>query len=299
MGGAADGGGRGGGAGMMKKEMAPHTPSMSDVLAMHSVTAATAFGRSPPGIANWMGGRRERGASPASTPTSVPSRPSAPPRRQPSSLTLMQPSTASSAASHALVSTPASLAADLAFIATLSAEHLGAFCAAARQLLRTPDDVSMFAKASRMLGVDTATVSASVRALCHVLGNAATAGRAADDVLHGFDLELPPESLQVLTTFYDEMRTELEQELRRGLDLPHYRSLEWRLQVRLGGRYAPRQAPAPSVLMRLHTEGGAYGAGAEHLLQADLTSMRRLTSELEAALAEDKSTHSRRIGRRV
>ena len=72
-----------------------------------------------------------------------------------------------------------------------------------------------------------------------------------------------------------------------------------RLQVRLGGRYAPRQAPQPNFLLRLHTSGGAHGAAAEHLLQSDVTSLRRLTSELEAALAEDKSMHSRRIGRRL
>lgn len=152
-----------------------------------------------------------------------------------------------------------------------------------------------------MLGVDATTVGASVRALCHVLVTNATAGRAAEELLHGFDIDdLPAESAQALSAFYSEVAPELEQELRCGLDLPRYRMLEWRLQVRLGGRYMPRQAPQPNFLMRLHTAGGAdKTAATEHLLQTDLTSMRRLTSELEAALAEDKSTHSRRIGRRI
>ena len=88
------------------------------------------------------------------------------------------------------------------------------------------------------------------------------------------------------------------QELREGLNLPRYASLDWRLQVQLGARYAPQRPPQPNFLLRLHTDGGSSGR-AEHLLQADLTNMRRLTSELECALREDKSSHSRRIARRL
>ena len=109
------------------------------------------------------------------------------------------PTTASSTASHALAAAPTSLRSDLAFIATLGSEHLNAFCAAARELLKKPDDTTMFSKAARMLGVDTATVAAAVTALCHVFVSAAIAGRAADDVLHGFDdLNLPAESLSLI-----------------------------------------------------------------------------------------------------
>lgn len=208
--------------------------------------------------------------------------------------------TASSTSSHALSAPPTALAGDLAFIATLGTEHLNAFCTAARELLRKPDDTAMFGKAARMLGVETSIVAAAVTALCHIFVSAATTGRPAEEVLHSFDnLNLSEESQQALTAFYAEITSELEQELRSGLDLPRYRALEWRLQVKLAGRYAPRQAPQPNFLLRLHTSGGSHGAASEHLLQADVTSLRRLTSELEAALAEDKSTHSRRIGRRV
>jgi hypothetical protein len=189
------------------------------------------------------------------------------------------PTTQASSASHSLAATPSTLAADLAFIATLGAEHLGAFCSAARDLLRKPDETAMFGKAARMLGVETETVAASVRALCHVFASAAIAGRAAEDVMHGLDLNLSAEASAALVTFYSEVATELQSELRRGLDLPRYRALEWRLQVCLGGRFAPRQAPQPSFLLRLHTSGGAHGDAAEHLLQADITTLRRLTSE--------------------
>ncbi len=90
----------------------------------------------------------------------------------------------------------------------------------------------------------------------------------------------------------------LAQELRTGLALPEYRGVEWRLQVQLGGRYVARKAPQASFLLRLHTSGGPDGT-AEHLMQADLPNLRRLASELEVALKEDKSSHSRRIARRL
>ena len=213
----------------------------------------------------------------------------------------MPASTSTATNAHNLAAAPTTLSTDLAFIASLSSsDHLSAFCNAARELLAGKENTAMFAKAGKALGVDATTVSNSVHALCHVFVSAATAGRAAADVLHGLDdVPLPAESRQALIDFYSDVAPELEKELRRGLDLPRYRALEWRLQVKIAGRYAPRQAPQPSVLMRLHTAGGAHGAASEHLLQADLTTMRRLTSELETALAEDKSTHSRRVGRRL
>ena len=68
----------------------------------------------------------------------------------------------------------------------------------------------MFAKAGKALGVDAATVSNSVHALCHVFVSAATAGRAAADVLHGLDdVPLPAESRQALIDFYSDVAPEL------------------------------------------------------------------------------------------
>ena len=162
----------------------------------------------------------------------------------------------------------------------------------------------MLKKAAKALSADVATVSRAVRALCYVLVDAATAGRPAEEVLQGVDelLELPAGSRESLAQFYSDVAAELEQETRKSLDLPRYRGLEWRLQVTLAGRYAPRQTPQPSFLLRLHTSAGGEANASrpeQHLLQADLATLRRITSELSEALAEDKSKHSRRIARRL
>ena len=209
-------------------------------------------------------------------------------------------STTQNALSHGVTALPPSLSADLAFLAGLSADQFGAFCAAARELLRKPDDTSMFPKAARSLGVDVEQVESSIRALCFVLISGATSGRGADNLLTGVsDFALPDSHKESLATFYKDVGTELEQELRKGFEMPRYRGLDWRLQVRVAGRYTPRQAPQPSFLLRVHTSDAGGAGQKQHLIQADLTNLRRMTSELEAALAEDKSTHSRRIARRL
>ena len=80
--------------------------------------------------------------------------------------------------------------------------------------------------------------------------------------------------------------------------------VEWRLQVCVGGRHVAAAPPKPSLLLRVHTaDGGATGPDAAaaattgHVLQADFANLRRMASELEAALVEDRSTHSRRMNK--
>ncbi len=203
--------------------------------------------------------------------------------------------------SHSLANAPVSpsdaLASDLAFLGTLPPDHFSAFCQAARSLLRNPSDTAMFRKAAKQLGTDVSTVSSSVHALARVLADAAVTGRSAGEILDGIDAPLPEASRDALAAFYDEALPSLRDELSRGLEVPRYRGLEWRLQVQLAGRYAPRHPIKPSFLMRLSTRSG--GTDKEQLLQADMPNMRRLATELEAALAEEKSSHSRRLARRL
>lgn len=98
-------------------------------------------------------------------------------------------------------------------------------------------------------------------------------GRArspAEQVLDGVELQLQPDALAALQSFYAEAAAELAQVSRRGPDLPAYHSLEWRLQVQVAGRHVVAGELQPSYLLRLHTEETrGFGAPrAEHLLQA-------------------------------
>ena len=162
----------------------------------------------------------------------------------------------------------------------------------------------------------------------------------AEQVLDGIELQLQPDALAALQSFYTEAAADLAQVSSRGPDLPAYHSLEWRLQVQVAGRHVVAGDLQPSYLLRLHTEDPrGFGAPrADHLLQAcspplrprpplaphypilfspslalpasrsaprplrpqaDFANLRHLATELDAALREETSTHSRRIARRV
>ena len=146
--------------------------------------------------------------------------------------------------------------------------------------------------------MDMAAVCTSARALTCLLADAALAGLPADALLDGIEIGLPVTSREALLTFFEEEQMALREELSSSITLPSYCGLEWRLQVQLGGKYTLLQSPKPSFLVQLCTWHGP-AANTEHVLQADVSILRRLASELEAALAEEKSTHSRRLGRRL
>jgi hypothetical protein len=94
----------------------------------------------------------------------------------------------------------------------------------------------------------------------------------AEQVLDGIELQLQPDALAALQSFYTEAAADLAQVSSRGPDLPAYHSLEWRLQVQVAGRHVVAGDLQPSYLLRLHTEDPrGFGAPrAEHLLQACL-----------------------------
>ena len=117
------------------------------------------------------------------------------------------------AAVHAVSAPPPTLKEDLGLVASLSKDHLTAFCGAARELLRAPEDASMFRKAGRQLGVEPAAVEAAIRALCYVMVGATTAGRAPEDLMHGVDIELSDESTAALIDFFRDVAPQLEQVL--------------------------------------------------------------------------------------
>mmetsp|Transcript_54109 Transcript_54109/g.124584 ORF Transcript_54109/g.124584 Transcript_54109/m.124584 type:complete len:208 (+) Transcript_54109:149-772(+) len=107
-------------------------------------------------------------------------------------------------------------------------------------------------------------------------------------------------ALRALQDAYAAELPMLMQMVQSSIQLPAYQSLEWRLQVQAGGRYDAPHELRPSFLMRLQTRSdGTAATSAAHILQADFAMMRRLASELETALQEERSAHSRRLARRL
>ena len=167
-------------------------------------------------------------------------------------------------------------------LSDLPAEYISEFCKAAMQVLQQQAPGKMFANAAKQLGVERSAVEHSVQALCYVLVRAASVSAPADQVLDGIDLTLQPEALETLRSFYESAATQLAEVANRGVQLPAYHSLEWRLQVQVGGRHSVAGELKPSFLLRLHTEqgsgtGDAEATRTEHMLQVRIRRARLAT----------------------
>ncbi|XP_066155634.1 COMM domain-containing protein 2 [Euwallacea fornicatus] len=110
----------------------------------------------------------------------------------------------------------------------------------------------------------------------------------------GFSEELTP----ILIQFYEKNKSEVLKLKSRGLSEPHYDDLQWRLEVQLGSRALLEQVtPLIAMDLTLKTEQGAEAHIEHKLLQTDITNLLHIANELEKALSESRSRHSRKVQR--
>ncbi|XP_063224041.1 COMM domain-containing protein 2-like isoform X2 [Bacillus rossius redtenbacheri] len=97
---------------------------------------------------------------------------------------------------------------------------------------------------------------------------------------------------QQLSAVYEDKKGDVRSALAQlTLREPHYRDLEWRLDVQLGSR-ALRQQVTPLVTMKLSLDSGR-----QVCLQTDPVNLAHAAEVLEGALLESRSQHSRRVAR--
>ena len=80
-----------------------------------------------------------------------------------------------------------------------------------------------------------------------------------------------------------------------SFSLPHYEDLNWRLDIQIASRTLRSQVN-PIFLIELET---LDPDSKKQLLQTDYVNLKRLSTEIEAALREAKGGHCRRIMRNV
>lgn len=105
------------------------------------------------------------------------------------------------------------------------------------------------------------------------------------------------EQQTVLSKFYESKQKEINEVLAKlAIKEPHYHDLEWRFEVVVSSRALLEQVtPLITMDLQLKTEGED---NVKHvLLQTDPTNLVHLTEELEKALNESRSRHSRKIQR--
>eukprot|EP00118_Oscarella_pearsei_P005360 m.24579 g.24579 ORF g.24579 m.24579 type:complete len:161 (+) comp28647_c0_seq1:242-724(+) len=112
-------------------------------------------------------------------------------------------------------------------------------------------------------------------------------------IVLGFQEELNDELFRLYMEHRKEIRAILSE---MSMDLPHYHNLEWRLDVQLASRSVRHQTD-PSVVLRLHTKD--CDQSNVEVLEANPTNLVHLANSLEAALAEMKTAHCRRILRNI
>ena len=228
--------------------------------------------------------------------------------------------------------------ADLDFMKDFPAEVTGEFARLAIEFLQTGPNEKFFRQAAKKLKVPAETVEEGLSALGFLMLEAARVGLA--------DAEMMVEALTINELGFDDAgkaavaghyATNVQQ-LREiisttKLTTPHYKDLEWRLDVQVRatatllfslspslffaiwsayltsacsglGQVASRsvrQQVKPTYLLKLHTH--AKGSPVEDteptVMEADFASLKHVTTELQAALQEANSLHQRRLARYI
>lgn len=105
----------------------------------------------------------------------------------------------------------------------------------------------------------------------------------------------------MLSKFYDSKQREIQEVLSKlEVKEAHYHDLEWRFEVIVASRASLDQVtPVITMDLQLKTENNSgEGECVEHVfLQTDPTNLVHMTEELEKALNESRSRHSRKIQR--
>lgn len=186
----------------------------------------------------------------------------------------------------------------LSFLSQVDVEVVKEFCRISMEFIRKGSNPKVYQGAAQKLGVDAETVQHGVEGLMYLLSESSKLMLSEIDfqdsiITLGFSEALRGSLLDMYLSHRGEIRTVLSH---MSLDLPHYHSLEWRLDIQLASR-ALRHQMTPQVMLKLHMKDGEVRD--THLLQTDPVNLVHLTQVLDAALQEMKSPYCRRIARNI
>lgn len=186
----------------------------------------------------------------------------------------------------------------LAFLTGVEIDVVREFCRISVEFIQKGINPKVFHSAANKLDVDADTVKHGVQGLMYLLTESSKLMLNEIDfqdsiMALGFSEELQKELMAQYLQHRKTIRTILSE---LAMDLPHYSNLEWRLDIELSSRSLRRQV-TPKILLKLHIQ--ETGEKSTTVLQTDPTNLVHLTTVLEQALQEMKSTHCRRIVRNI
>ena len=186
----------------------------------------------------------------------------------------------------------------LSLLNNVDTEVATEFAALAIQFLTSSTGINrkLFKSASNKLQIDAETVENCIVGLMHLFVEAAKSKISEVDfhdsvVVHGFSDELATG----LQTLYAAEAKRIVGRLRAPV-LPRYKTMEWRLDVKLASRSLHNQLE-PAVLLKLAVED--HAGVVDKLVKVDVPMLHHMIAELEAALVENKSKHVQRFVRNI
>jgi len=188
--------------------------------------------------------------------------------------------------------------ADLQFLREQSPDVVNEFVNISLEFLRKGSNPKLYLGAAKSLGVDVGQVEAVVEGIAQLFSEASRLMVSEQDFLAtllvlGFSTSLNGQLKELYLLQRPEIRT-IQRQLSVGL--PHYRNLDWRLEVQLASRTLHNQLE-PTFTLCFHTEEN--GEKRTHYLQTDYVNLKHVAEELEVALKEIKSPYCRRLMRNI
>ncbi|KAJ8942845.1 hypothetical protein NQ314_009907 [Rhamnusium bicolor] len=166
------------------------------------------------------------------------------------------------------------------------------FCKLAVDFLQNGPNLKRYTTAAQKLDVEVEVIQNCIYGLINLLllscKHKLSEADFRDSVL---TLGFSQEQQAILTKFYESKQNDVHQLNQTSINEPHYDDLKWRFEV---------QQVTPLITMELKLKTEKDGAETENekiLLQTDPNNLLHVANELEKALVESRSRHSRKIQR--
>eukprot|EP01027_Heterolobosea_sp_BB2_P014193 GEZU01020416.1.p2 GENE.GEZU01020416.1~~GEZU01020416.1.p2 ORF type:complete len:213 (-),score=38.59 GEZU01020416.1:1167-1772(-) len=177
-------------------------------------------------------------------------------------------------------------------------EFITEFCNLSIQFIESGENKRIYTAAAKKLQIEPEEIEQAINALAYLFIESAKAGLSQKDFeISILDLNIDQAILDLFTKFYvDNLQAIRAQLSNRGLTLPQYKDLQWRLDVEMASR-TMRSIINPTFMLKLDIQNGEEVQS--QLLETNYTNLRNICTSLENALKDVNAQHARRIRRYI
>ncbi|KAL6052283.1 COMM domain-containing protein 2 [Balamuthia mandrillaris] len=187
---------------------------------------------------------------------------------------------------------------DLALLKDFAPQIVNEFCKIAVNFLQSGSNKRLFVGAAQKLGYEVATVEHCVQGLSYLFALSSKTNVSEKDFTDSLiTLDFTPEVNDMLKEHYFSNRADIRRILSKSsFSLPRYKNLHWRLDIQVASR-SNHNDVKPVFTLALETEEDEQRK--TEYLQVDYMNLKHMCTQLEAALKEARSGHTRRMMRNI